>query len=1147
MKMNIGTIVRTKGKMRVLTIWAISCVVVGAVPHRLSAQTANASLSGNVTDSTGAVIPDADIILTETATHVTSGTKSNHDGLYTFPSVKPGEYSMSVKKAGFGEANIKGLSLNVQGNVLRDVSLAAGSTTETITVNSETEDLVQKTSSELGTVIDQKTIHQLPLNGRNFTQLLTLTPGATPISTSQSAGVGVNDLAVLSVPTASVAQPSIQGQTNRSNLYLLDGVVNTEMTGGVYVIPPIVDAMQEFKVQSHDDKAEYGSVLGGVINVVTRSGTNSLHGAAWEFVRNNIFDARDTFRDQNRTGPSAFRQNQFGATVGGPVLLPKIYDGRNRTFFFFGYEGWRYRQAAQSRYRVPTDAELAGDFSHSILPNNIYDPATTSGSASSGYTRSAFPGNVVPASRINSVSAGFIKAYYARPNLTGDPLYNALVTRSNSNDSDHYMIRADEQLGSRHSIFFRYDRLNVTSLSPATISLSTGASVPAQDLGVGWTGVLTSKLLADVRFGITKRPFSRFQRDSAGLGPMQGLGFTSVGGTAFSLSTPYSNGGMQTANTIESPVQNWSPSLTWVVGNHNLKFGMQYIKQGNDSSSPAYGGYTFSNDQTGDPKQVGTTGNSLASALLGLPSQINNTTTVSNSNRVSTYSFYAQDVWALTKRVTVTYGLRFDHRRAFSPSGSTVVSGLTTDGLWWIGADKLPPPCKQTGQSPCIPGDGTLGSITNGDKILLSPYGRAWGPVPRWEDFGPRIGIAWRITDKMVLRGGYGIVYDPIMGFEQDWKGFAGSWPATGSVTASTAINQLGAPATPIEGTFSSVGRAVPGPDPWNTVTWFMDPKIHDPRSQQYNVTLEHQIASNMALSVGYVGSHSDRTSVTGIFNTAQTAGPGTPAQVNARKPFPWITATPFMSTDRGSADYNSLQIKLDRRFSNGLQYLVSYTFSKSIDEGGSGLFDVENGPGGSSALQNYYDIRNSRSVSSYDIPQFLSIAGQYELPFGRDKQFLTHGLASYVIGNWQLNAVAQIRSGQPYNLSVSGDVANIGTSFSWWNYARPNQIGNPKPAHPTPLEWFDPAAFSVPVNSYGNFSRNSLRTSHVATADASLFKNFPFKDQLALNFRAEIFNIFNIQNYGAPNTTIGDPGAGRITSNVLPPRQIQLGLHLNF
>jgi len=240
--------------------------------------------------------------------------------------------------------------------------------------------LVEQSSSELGTAITEKPIHELPLSGRNFTQLLTLTPGATPVSTSQSKNVGLNDLAVLGVPTAEVAQPSIQGQFNRSNLYMLDGVVNTEMTSSTYVIPPIIDAIQEFKVQSHDDKAEYGGVLGGVVSVVTRSGSNNLHGAGWEFLRNDFFDARDTFKDTPALtqplskSPAAFRQNQFGAMLGGPVWIPKLYNGRNRTFFMFAYEGWRFSQGAQATYRVPTNQELAGDFSNSILAQNIYDP-----------------------------------------------------------------------------------------------------------------------------------------------------------------------------------------------------------------------------------------------------------------------------------------------------------------------------------------------------------------------------------------------------------------------------------------------------------------------------------------------------------------------------------------------------------------------------------------------------------------------------------------------------------------------------------------------------------------------------------------------------------------------------------------------------
>ncbi len=336
---------RFRGYFVLLVVLGI--LLVGLVSQHAIAQTEKASVSGRVTDQSNAAIPDAEVQIKNTDTGVTTIVKTNGEGVYALPSLNPGNYVMTVNKTGFRTVSVTGMTLNVQENLSRNFTLQVGSTAESVTVTAESgADLIQTTSSNLGTVITQKAIHELPLSGRNFSQLLTLTPGATPISTSQSSGVGVNDLANLAVPTASIAQPAIQGQFNRSNLYLLDGVINTELTTSAYIMPPIIDAMQEFKVQSHNDQAEYGSVLGGVVNVVTRSGTNQLHGSGWEFLRNNIFDTRDHFKDVNPDGspapPAAFRQNQFGAMVSGPVLLPKLYNGRNRTFFTFAYEGWRF-------------------------------------------------------------------------------------------------------------------------------------------------------------------------------------------------------------------------------------------------------------------------------------------------------------------------------------------------------------------------------------------------------------------------------------------------------------------------------------------------------------------------------------------------------------------------------------------------------------------------------------------------------------------------------------------------------------------------------------------------------------------------------------------------------------------------------------
>jgi hypothetical protein len=379
---------------------AVGCLL-GPLAQYVCAQTEKASISGRITDQSNAVVPDAGVEIRNTDTGIVALTKTNDQGVYAFPSLPPGNYIMNVHKQGFRTVSVTDIKLYVQDNISRNFVMQVGSSAESVTVVAQSEaGLVNTNGSELGTVITQEAIHELPLNGRNFTQLLTLTPGATPISTAQSSGVGANDLSVLGVPTASVSQPSIQGQFNRSNLYMLDGVINTELTTSTYVIPPIVDTIQEFKVQSHDDRPEYGGVLGGVVSVVTKGGGNQLHGSAWEFLRNNAFDARDPFRDALRTSPSPFHQNQFGAQLNGPVFIPKLYNGRNRTFFLFGYEGWRFNQAAQARYRVPTEAELSGDFSNSILQQNIYDPATTQPDPSNPgqFTRAQFVASSDPSS-----------------------------------------------------------------------------------------------------------------------------------------------------------------------------------------------------------------------------------------------------------------------------------------------------------------------------------------------------------------------------------------------------------------------------------------------------------------------------------------------------------------------------------------------------------------------------------------------------------------------------------------------------------------------------------------------------------------------------------------------------------------------------
>jgi hypothetical protein len=1110
-------------------------------------QTATAEIVGRIMDASGAVVPQADVAVVNLETNVKRTVQSGASGNYTIPLLGPGLYRLTVSKAGFKPAEVPNITLAVNQTLTLDVALSVGSVTQTIEVKAEAA-LIQASTSELGTVVEQKEVHDLPLNGRNFTQLLTLVPGVTPVSTAQFTTIGIDGAHSFGLPTSTVAAPSLSGQWNRGTLYMEDGVLNMDMTTDVYTVPIVVDAIQEFKVQMHNDKAEYGGVLGGVVNVVTRGGSNHIHGSAYEFVRNNWFDARDSFLDEFRSSPSPFRQNQFGGTVGGPILIPKLYNGRNRTFFFFAYEGWRYSQAAESRYVVPTAAELSGDFSHSLLNQPIYDPTTTAPDPSNPgeYLRTQFAGNMIPSGRIDAKVVSFLQSYAGAPNLTGDPVHNAIVAIPITSNSGQYDGRIDEQIGVKDNAFFGWSQIGITQLNPTTLLQHGGMSAIGRTVRAGWNHTFTPNLILEARGGRTERPTTEYIASSkVPLSTMVGLGFTSPGGSQISLASPWTSYGIEAPSTSNYPSDHISGNLIWVHGNHNFKSGVQYIYHGSDQTFSQYATFSFSNGLTENPELPGTTGSSLASSLLGLPSQTNIfAIPVLLIDNVSTWAEYGQDEWKVRSNLTLTYGLRFDHRRPYAPSAGNFDAGFVPNGDYWIGLNQMPGLCSTVGKAPCLP--TPVSQIPDGNHIMLSPYGTAYGPKPEWDEWGPRVGLAWHVNQKTVVRGGYGIVYDPLTGMDQDWKGFLGSWPAAGGGWSIQSWNQtLGQPLTTLEQTFGRVGAALPIANPWNQTNWFFDPNRKDARSQQWNLEVQRQMGNNLALSIGYVGSYSDRLDQTVLWNTATTSGPGTADQVNALRIAPW-EGTNFMGYSTGTANYNGLEVRLERRFAQGLYYLLSYTYSKSIDLGSSGWFDAENGSGG--GVQNAYDLKGSRSVSAYDIPHYLSMTGIYDLPFGTGKKYFNqHGMASRLLGNWQLNSIVQLRSGVPYSMSVTGDVANIGNTVSWYNYARPNLVGNANVSNPTSEEWFNPSAFAVPSFSYGNVGRNTLRSAPCYNADFSLFKNFPIREGLNLSFRAEFFNIFNIQNYAAPDSLVGDPAEGRVTSNVTAPRQIQLALRLTF
>lgn len=1106
-------------------------------------QSSYGSINGTVRDASAAVVPGAQVTLTNTETGVKVQRETNESGFYVFVNLTPGTYALAVQAKGFSTAQESAFSLRVNDTQTHDITMAVGNVSETVEVRTEAP-LLQQSTSELGTVINEQAVRDLPLNGRNFSQLLTLTPGATPVSTAQGSEGGTGFNAPVALPGSTFVLPSINGQWNRSNIYMLDGIVNHWFFGASWAVLPIVDAVQEFKVQSHNDKAEFGGVLGGVMNTVSKSGTNQYHGNAYEFLRNDAFDARNPFKDATSKGPTPFRQNQFGTTLGGPIRIPKLYNGTNRTFFFFGYEGWRYSRSQQQTYFAPTEAELSGDFSNSTLRQTIYDPTTTRPDPNNpqGFIRTPFANNRIPQSRINQMSLNYLRTYLDTPNFTGSPAFNVINNRPQISNANTFTGKLDQRISDSDSVWFRILTMSNPQTIPTTLKNGRVFNNDPRNLGGGWVHLAGNSLVFDTKFGYVKEALYQDLTTTVGLEQLSTDGWTGIdqfGAPNYGFNSPYGGPGISYPRPETDSQWMASEGVSWIRGNHQIKFGGMYVLQKREARTTQHD-VAFTNAQTGDPQNPGATGNSLASALLGLPAQY----TIRNQQYKATWptwGLYVQDEWRVSPGLTLNFGLRYDtfHVASLNPGLSNGFDWETGD--WLIGGGVMPPPCSTANRAPCIPGKGDFSDIPNGNHIRLAPNKYLY-KAPR-DGFQPRVGVAWRFLPSTVLRAGYGMTFDTFTGIMQTFQQSIGTWPD--SQFAQPAYNGITDPLTTVAQANQIGGVPLPGPTPFGSAGWYANPNLKNAYAHQWNVEIQQQLTQDLALSTAYVGSRTFRLDHNGAANTALTPGPGTPAEVQARKPFPW-QSTMFYSNYDNRAWYDSLQVKLNKRFSQGFQGLVSYTWSKALDYQ-SGWYGSENGIGGSAAIQDYYNPEGSKGPAGYNIPHFLSIAAIYELPFGRGKSMLNQGVGAVLLGGWQLNTIAQFRSGQPINMTVNGDVANIGNDVAWWNYARPNLVGNPRLDNPSQQMWFNTAAFAVPVNQYGNFGKNVLSAPGVKNIDLSLFKKFEFTERFSSELRIESFNTFNIINLGAPNTTVGDPNFGVITGVGAPPRVLQFGVKLGF
>ncbi len=727
-------------------------------------QLSTASVNGVVRDPSRAVIAKAKILLRNVDTSVGNTTETNGSGAYAFLNIQPGRYTIEATAPGFKHERLSVFTLTVSQVAAIDFSLEVGGTTSEITVQ-ETAPLLEVASASLGTEIGTKQVDDLPLNGRNFTELLLLSPGVSSANTSQNSSGFAPE-----AEGSTFSFPAVNGQSNRSDFFLMDGLSNYGTFYSVYAVPPIVDAIQEFKMVSHTDNAEFGSVLGGVVDVVTKSGTNQFHGSAWEFGRNSVFDARSYFLPTTQP-TTPFHQNQFGGSIGGPVLIPKLYNGRSKTFFFGAYQGFRYYQFGSANLHVPTTAQLAGD--ESSWPTQIYNPFSTRPDPSNPgqYIRDPFLGNQIPSNLIDQRMVAWANFVFpaAGPAIdsAGD---NAIDLTPNTQTQNEWTVRVDQKMGKNDSAWFRYSLINSNEERSAGLpGFANEGSEPTRNWGGSYVHVFSPRLVVQGQFGRTigaENGAQQSRRSTSGIISQVGFsqaitgGYVGVpwGGTEL-LPGPNING---YSNASEGFGEDYGASnsfefsgrATLILGTHDLKWGGGYITNRFQARSEGPG-IGFAAQETADtnPQDTMNSGDPIASFILNVPDNANR----NNRQNIDTrpggvLNVFFQDAWKATPRLTFNYGLRYDV--TYVPPYGTEASvgdygGIETGDMDFNTGNyvlqKVPPPCSVRGHAPCMPGDGSLPA-----HVVVDPRGKI--AFNSYLGFGPRLGFAYRLGESTVVK-----------------------------------------------------------------------------------------------------------------------------------------------------------------------------------------------------------------------------------------------------------------------------------------------------------------------------------------------------------------------------------------------------------
>ena len=1061
------------------------------------AQVDTGAISGDVKDASGAVMVAANVKIKDVETGVTTVLLTNNDGFYSAPSLHLGKYEMTASAPGFATEIKKDIEVRVQDRLNIDFTLSPGQTTTTVTVEGGAP-ILQTEETSVGQVVSQETMENLPLNGRNYIQLATLAAGTSPSQRGAERDTFIAN-----------------GAREIQNTYLLDGIDNKNKIVGfdssaAQAIEPVLDGVQEFKVQTSTFSAEFGQAAGAVVNVTMRSGTNEYHGSAWDYIRNSFFDAKPYFQMLGQKPD--YNQNQFGATFGAPIK-------KDKTFFFGSWQSLRSVDEAPQLATVPTLQQRAG-----IFTTVVYDPnSTVPNPNGTGYIRTPFPNKTIPMSDWDAVSTKLL-ALYPLPNLKGASNYFSDQKERLSNDQ--YNFRLDHRFSDKDTFFARYSRTEGENVLPA--ALPPPSSVPsdvfpdARSTAASETHIFRNNLINELRFGYMEtreiQQVPGTNEDAAfgiqgapdypevhglptfGITGLNTLGTTGPG----TLPLGATGSGNLPLNKQGKNLQ-YLDNLSWIKGRHTIKVGVDFeqVTLYGYVTLSARPNFDFTGVYTQNPQARAGTGSPFADFLLGWVNDYTTSTRPRNWSRQHTFESYIQDDWKVSQKLTVNLGVRYELAMPWYELNNNY-------------SDFILQPGPAYGQLITAPEAGQYGlrnSFATPDKL----------------NFAPRAGLAYQLTPKTVVRSGFGLFY----GRTDENLGIS-SRPTNNppyflrSINTGDQVHQLITLSEGIPANILNPNDIVNS----NVNSWPIHMPL--PYTYEWNLNVQQELGAGFTGQLGYVGSSSHDLYVDPNFNQPQ---PG-PGALGPRRPFPqYSSILAFLPLDR--SNYNSMIVQVERRFRRGFSFLGAYTWSHSLDYGGQVSDSLDYGP------QNPYNWTSNYASSNFDVRQRLSASYIYELPFGAGKPWVNQpGVGRLLLGGWQLSGVVAVQTGLPITPILSYDPTNTGTT------ARPNVVSGAAlyPSNQTPTDWFNNSAFVAPAAyTYGDAGRNIIRGPGLHNSDMGLQRTATIKEKYQVQFTAQAFNMFNTPQFGLPKNTVGIGTTGVITTVATPERQFQLGLHFIF